>query len=696
VATTAVGGKLAGLRGDGAGTTSPPDSDGPAQGGGGRDGRGSGPGHPRPGRLGYLPALDGLRAVAVLGVLAFHQGFPRASGGFLGVSSFFTLSGFLIATLVLSEWATTGRLSLAHFWERRARRLLPAALAALATIVVLQATLHVGSGSGFRDDVLAAVGYGTNWRLAAGGGSYADLFASPSPLTHFWSLAIEEQFYLVFPLAFVGLMAVSGRVTVVRRRPLLAGAAFAGAAVASFVAAHLASAGGDNGGLAYYGTHTRAGELLVGVTLAFGYASATGGRVLRLPAVATAVRYGAPLALAGLLLIWHRTTLGDPRLFSGITAVNALLTAWVVLAATRPGGPIGLTLGSWPLRSLGKISYAAYLFHWPVYLVLDRTRLDVAPRTLFAARLVATLAAATLSTWALERPFRYGLRMSRPRLAAVLAGGAALVVAALTFLPQHPSGRLELDVAGDGLTNDRFALRAQDVVRVGDDVEPVARALAVGDSVAWSFLPGLSGWNDRHPDQQVGIDTHLAFGCPLSGPGQILAPRGRKHTVSDCATWLRDLPAAIERSQPDVVFIVMGLGDLGGRPVDGRWRDWGDPVFEEWMAARVDEVADALAEPGVPVLWLTFPPIRVVDADDPTASPDSIPLNEPHRVASLNRIIRAEADQRDGFRVIDLGAWMETWPEGPFDPEIRDGVHFTFAGSGRAGRWLAPQLAAAG
>src|SRR5919108_3689346 len=216
------------------------------------------------GSLGYLPELDGLRAVSVLAVLAFHQGFALARGGFLAVSSFFTLSGFLIASLALDEWSGTGTLSFARFWERRARRLLPAALLTLAGIAVLQTTLSIGSGSGFRFDLLSTLAYATNWRLVAQGGDYAGLFTSPSPLTHFWSVAIEEQFYLVFPLAFVGLMAF-GRV--------VAGRVFAVAALASFAVAALTAAGDGNGGLVYYGTHTRAAEILTGVALAYALAA---------------------------------------------------------------------------------------------------------------------------------------------------------------------------------------------------------------------------------------------------------------------------------------------------------------------------------------------------------------------------------------------------------------------------------------
>ena len=159
----------------------------------------------RSSRLTHLPALDGLRGVAVIAVLCFHGGFSWAKGGFLGVSMFFTLSGFLITSLLLREWGTDRHIDLRAFWSRRFRRLMPAALATLVGVCVLawwlgtHAELH-----SLRLDVWAAVAYVANWRFIFAGRSYADLFSAPSPVQHFWSLAVEEQFYFVYPLIAFG------------------------------------------------------------------------------------------------------------------------------------------------------------------------------------------------------------------------------------------------------------------------------------------------------------------------------------------------------------------------------------------------------------------------------------------------------------------------------------------------------------
>lgn len=214
-------------------------------------------------RLRHVPGLDGVRGLAVAAVLVYHQGFRWARGGYLGVSTFFTLSGFLIASLLLADVAGDGRVRFAHFWERRARRLLPAAFVTIAGIVILQSTEHLWSGSWLRGDLLAALGYSANWRFALSDRSYGVLFGQQSPVLHFWSLGIEEQFYLVFPLLFAAL------VTWCRSRWARASIALAALACASFDVAAVTAHSAGNGGFAYYGTQCRVGELLVGTVLAF-------------------------------------------------------------------------------------------------------------------------------------------------------------------------------------------------------------------------------------------------------------------------------------------------------------------------------------------------------------------------------------------------------------------------------------------
>ncbi|HEY0485900.1 MAG TPA: acyltransferase, partial [Mycobacteriales bacterium] len=208
----------------------------------------------------YVPALDGVRALAVVAVLLFHGGVAAARGGFLGVDAFFVLSGYLITSLLLAEHARTGTIALTAFWGRRARRLLPALLVLVAfTAVAGHATLAPDELARLRGDALAALLYVANWRMIAHGTGYFDTTAAPSLLQHTWSLAIEEQFYLLWPLVL--LLVLGGR-----RRPLPA-LCLAGIGLSAVAAAVLGAPGHDVG-RAYYGTDTRAASLLIGALLA--------------------------------------------------------------------------------------------------------------------------------------------------------------------------------------------------------------------------------------------------------------------------------------------------------------------------------------------------------------------------------------------------------------------------------------------
>ncbi|WP_146167812.1 acyltransferase, partial [Micromonospora sp. MH33] len=221
-------------------------------------------------KIPYQPALDGVRALAVAAVLAFHGGVATLPGGFLGVDAFFVLSGFLITSLLLAEHRDTGRIDLVAFWGRRVRRLLPALLLVLLVVLVLSRKLMPGTELGaLRWDELAALGYVANWRMANRDGDYFAATGSPSPLQHTWSLGIEEQFYLLWPLLLIPLLgwaAKRGAVPPRRRLGVALPVVLLGAAGSALAAAALFTPGAPD--RVYYGTDTRAVALLVGAALA--------------------------------------------------------------------------------------------------------------------------------------------------------------------------------------------------------------------------------------------------------------------------------------------------------------------------------------------------------------------------------------------------------------------------------------------
>ncbi|MCA1708655.1 MAG: acyltransferase, partial [Actinobacteria bacterium] len=356
----------------------------------------------------YLPGLDGLRAFAVIAVLLYHAELSWIRGGFLGVEVFFVISGYLITTLLLTEWNQQGRINIVDFWLRRARRLLPALYLLLVVTLAFAVVFLPGEVARLRDEALAAFAYVTNWYLILGEQSYFETVGRPSLLQHLWSLAVEEQFYVLWPLLLsVALWGVASRRRW-QRRHLALFVALAGAVGSALLMATLYQPGVDPSRV-YYGTDTRVAGLLCGAALAFVWIPG------QIPRWAGRVR---PLLLdvAGLAalgaLVWFYLRLDQYQsfLFRGGFALVALATAVVILVAVHPHTHLGSHLLGWrPLRWIGVRSYGIYLWHWPVFM-LTRPELDV-PITgvpLLALRLAATIMLADLSYRFVETPLRTG------------------------------------------------------------------------------------------------------------------------------------------------------------------------------------------------------------------------------------------------------------------------------------------------
>ena len=353
----------------------------------------------RSARLPYSPALDGLRALAVIAVLIYHAGLHWLPGGFLGVEIFFTISGYLITSLLLSEWRETGRINLGQFWLRRGRRLLPALFLVIVCSLVFAVLFLPDEVAKLRADALASFAYVINWYLIFSQQSYFEAVGRPSLLRHLWSLAVEEQFYLIWPLIFVLTM------TRFRKRTVLVGVAVA-ALISMALMAVLYAPGGDPSRV-YYGTDTRASGILIGVALAFIWTpgKSQGRRIDKLPFDLIGVlAFGALLACCLLISEF------DDFLYRGGFILTALSTAVLIAAVVHPRGKrLAAVLGSSALVWIGLRSYGIYLWHWPVFM-LTRPQLDVSldGPALLAVRLGLTMALAVLSYHLLETPIRTG------------------------------------------------------------------------------------------------------------------------------------------------------------------------------------------------------------------------------------------------------------------------------------------------
>ena len=374
-------------------------------------------------KLPYRPGLDGLRALAVIAVLLYHADLTWIPGGFLGVEVFFVISGYLITALLLKEWCQRGRVDLRSFWMRRARRLLPALYLLLVVTLAYAVVFLPGEVARLRGDVLAAFGYVTNWYLIFGQESYFETVGQPSLLKHLWSLAVEEQFYLFWPLVF----AVGMGVGAMRLRWRVLAVTLAGAVASAVTMAILYVPGVDPSRI-YYGTDTRATGLLFGAALAFLWmpgekyrtadtrhhrlGAARRGRFRRRWGwiTPTLLDLLGVAALGGLL--WFCLKLGEfqPFLYRGGFALVALTTVATIMTVVHPRTRLGAGLLGWgPLRWLGQRSYGIYLWHWPVFMV-TRPDLDVPldGPPLLALRLTTTVLLAHLSYEYVEEPIRRG------------------------------------------------------------------------------------------------------------------------------------------------------------------------------------------------------------------------------------------------------------------------------------------------
>ncbi|MCB1298519.1 MAG: acetyltransferase [Microthrixaceae bacterium] len=501
--------------------------------------------------------LDGLRALAVILVMVFHLFPPAFAGGFIGVDVFFVISGFLITSLLLRERAATGRISLRGFWQRRARRLLPAVVVMIA--VAATAAWLIGGDVlvGIGRQMLGALTFTYNWVSIGAGSSY---FSADTPelFRNLWSLGIEEQFYLLWPLLFLLLMLVRARWVRI--------AAVVLAALAS--AAWMASIIGEHGDptRAYFGTDSHAFGLLGGVALAFvwqGVATAPPAWMLR-PAVRVTVTATGALAIAALLALGQVPASTTTATFPGALAAASALSLVMIVAGIWPGAPFGRVLDAPPLRFIGERSYGLYLWHWPLVVLLTVWITGLSPDVhvpiwVGVLTLVLTFAAAELSYRLIETPirrlgFRGSFRRWGQRIVESAATRWATLGAAAVFV-------LLTVGAGAAIVSAPAQTSAQDVVQAGIDALAEAQpgAAPEGDPA-----PGT----DAVPTPTAPMIDLAPIAPPRTVPGEEITAIGDSVMLAAAPALMQHYPgihidAAVSRSMWAGPGILQALADSG-------------------------------------------------------------------------------------------------------------------------------------
>ena len=456
------------------------------------------PDAPRKGAtLGYLPALDGIRGVAMLGIMGVHAGVYLTAGGFFFLDAFFALSGFLITSLLIVEWRKRGTIKLGAFWARRARRLLPALFVMLIGVAIIYGVfVPAGTYPTLRGDALSALFYFANWHFIASGSDYFHMTGLTSPLIHTWSLAVEEQFYLVWPLVFLGVMKLTRSL-----RVLLAVAVVGALASASEMALLFNPA---NINRLYFGTDTHAQSVLVGATFAIGIRLWAESRrkgdesnwQARTPWARLVLTIVGAIGVAISIVLYTTVHSDDAFAYRGGFLLAALAASAVLLSVScAQYSPLARLLSFRPLTFIGRISYGMYLWHFPLFAFINEQRTGLRPWPLFFVRVIPTIVIATLSFYLVERPIRQGTFFTRFRAQVFTLPAFGIVILAIVLATLPSADTIPVGAAATG-TVPATAITSTIPATYGSTP---TRVLLVGDSQALTLGIGLEAALVAHP-----------------------------------------------------------------------------------------------------------------------------------------------------------------------------------------------------
>jgi peptidoglycan/LPS O-acetylase OafA/YrhL len=624
----------------------------------------------------YMPGLDGLRAVAVLSVIVFHLGFGWAPGGLLGVGIFFTLSGYLITDILLSQLSQRGRIDFLRFWGARARRLLPALFLMLAIVAAWVTLFGPAQPDQFRKAVVSSVFYVNNWEQILANVSYFTRFAPEGPLNHLWSLSVEEQFYIFWPfLLLLGVKLVHERPLPSGVRPRLAVLAIVGALVSAIEMAVLYHPSLDPSRI-YYGTDTRAAGLLFGCALAMVWPSRRLSRRIAPQARNTLDGLGV-LGLAVIALMIWQVGEFDRFLYQGGFVLLSLATVMVLMPLAHPACRLGKVLGVAPLRWVGVRSYGIYLWQTPIIVLTGPGSRP--PESLLgkALQVAAIFALAGLSWHFVEEPIRHGAlgrffarrravgwnweTFAPPMRAAIVATGLVLVVAA--------AGMVGLNSA----TAEGEAVRVEQARAAGTSKPPPLTKAQAEDSTRSKCKAVV----------HIGDSTSEGLDSPEYLPNEVerIPDRYAEVGVEETHMEVQGARSIEERFE----------GEPNAQEVAAAWKAEG---FEGcWvLALGTNEAADVAAGSNVglreriekmmaiigdePVLWVNVR--SLVPPGDPYSKEGMVEWDE-----ELTRACAAYPD----MRVYD---WASDVKNEWF---IEDGIHFTSPGYAARAQLIAQALA---
>ena len=635
----------------------------------------------------------------MLAVLLYHGGVPWVDGGLLGVDLFFVLSGFLITGLLVREYAKRCTIRLGAFWAGRARRLLPALVILLlgmsAFIHFFSSTINVTS---VRGDAFSTMFYFANWHFVFSDQGYFVQSTAPSPLLHTWSLAVEEQYYLIWPLIALLVMKKWG----VRALAVVAGMGAVASATLMLVLYHV----GASTDRLYYGTDTRAQALLVGSCLgAVAWSRNDSWRVVRRRWAVTSrgLWSGLLLALVGsgyLLWAWHALQGQDPFLYQGGFLLVAVAAGAVITVVTSwPGSFLSGFLSIRPLVFLGRISYGVYLYHWPIFLALDRAQPALKGGSLLAVKLLLTFVVATLSWRFVEEPIRQRrwLQSWRGPVTTVLAAiGTTIALVVATAVPAAAQ------LSDSNETRSANAMPPAEISALRTDhaftSNPI-RFLLLGDSVALTTGVGLSVGATQH--YGVKVVTRGMLGCDFDRvPSMLGGIQFGTAPGENCYSWPSDWRSFVSQVHPQVVGLLIGRFELANHLDDGHWVHLGERSWDQHLESEINHAIQIAARGGARVVLFTFP---YIDPPDRQLNGEPYPENDPSRVTEWNRLLRQTAARYPGtVTVIPLDRMLD--PTGRYATvvdgvQVRvpdDGIHVSVAGGELVQPRVLPEVAELG